>query len=70
MMQSDPIHGSLGPKEIKIEDLTAEQQYEVKLRGMKPVVNKIEKEMDDTIDSIKTAEEITGNKFPDMKKKD
>lgn len=75
MIQSDPIHGSLGPKKIDMDDLTPEQQFEESQRRKKPVVFKDDKEQTvDTADSIKWAEENTGQKFPeptpkeDMKK--
>lgn len=71
MIQSDPIHGSLGPKKIDLDDLTPEQQFEEKQRRKKPVVFKDDKDqVVDTADSIKWAEENTGSKFPEYVKKE
>ena len=70
MIQSDPIHGSLGPKKIDMDDLTPEQQFEEKQRRKKPVVFKDDKDQVDTVDSIKWAEENTGSKFPEYVKKE
>lgn len=71
MIQSDPIHGSLGPKKIDMDDLTPEQQFEEKQRRKKPVVFKDDKDqVVDTADSIKWAEENTGSKFPEYVKKE
>tara|TARA_B100000513_G_C11824332_1_gene160163 strand:- start:123 stop:608 length:486 start_codon:yes stop_codon:yes gene_type:complete len=44
MIQSDPIHGSLGPAKIKMDDLTPEQQFEEAQRRKTPVVFKDDKE--------------------------
>ena len=44
MIQSDPIHGSLGPAKIKMEDLTPEQQFEEGQRRKSPAVFKEDKE--------------------------
>jgi hypothetical protein len=44
MIQSDPIHGSLGPAKIKMDDLTPEQQFEEAQRRKAPVVFKDDKE--------------------------
>ena len=66
MIQSDPIHGSLGEPKIKMEDLTPEQQFEEAQRRKTPVVFKDDPEqVTDTAESIKWAEENTGGKFPE-----
>jgi hypothetical protein len=66
MIQSDPIHGSLGEPKIKMEDLTPEQQFEEAQRRKSPVVFKDDPEqVTDNADSIKWAEENTGGKFPE-----
>ena len=44
MIQSDPIHGSIGEPKIKMEDLTPEQQFEESQRRKTPQVFKDDKE--------------------------
>ena len=44
MIQSDPIHGSLGAPKVKMEDLTPEQQFEESQRRKTAVVFKDDKE--------------------------
>lgn len=66
MVQSDPIHGSLGVPKPPMSDLTPEQQFEQSQRDKKPQVYKDDKEqVTDTENSIKIAEEITGGKMPE-----
>ena len=65
-VQSDPIHGSLGPDKAKRADLTPEQQFEWDQRRVKKheLVDDPE-EVTNTNDSIAAAEKITGFKMPD-----
>ena len=66
MAQSDPIHGSLGAKKAKREDLTEEQKFEYDQRRIKPAVYTDDKEqVVDTLDSLKTAEGIVGASMAD-----
>ena len=66
MIQSDPIHGSLGEPKIAMRDLKPEQQFEESQRRKVPVVFKDDKEqVTDTEESIKWAEENTGGSFPE-----
>jgi len=66
MAQSDPIHGSLGPRKAKRGDLTPEQQFEFDQRRVPEVIFKDESEtVTHTNDSIKAAEAITGKTMVD-----
>lgn len=66
LVQSDPIHGSLGGPKPNVEDLTAEQLFEEMLRRKKPQVFKDDKEsVTWTDESIKWAEENTGGRMPE-----
>lgn len=62
--ESDPIYGSLGPPKIDPFDLTAEQRFELKQRGMKPQAIVLDKHVIETDESIKTAEKLVGAKMP------
>ena len=63
-VQSDPIHGSLGPPPPPAaEDLTPEQQFELKQRGMRPLELEDSEEVVDTHNSVKVAEGIVGAKM-------
>ena len=63
-IQSDPIHGSLGPPKVPLDDLTPEQAFEEKQRRMPAPDLKDDKETTiDTADSIKTAEKLVGAKM-------
>lgn len=64
--ESDPIHGSLGPRKAKRQDLTPEQQFEYDQRRVPEVTFKDEPEtVDHTNDSIKAAEAIVGASMAD-----
>ena len=64
-VQSDPIHGSLGPPKAKREDLTVEQQFEWDQRRIKaPKLVDEEETVGVTNQSIKIAEGIVGAKMP------
>jgi hypothetical protein len=72
-VESDPIHGSLGPPPVKMEDLTPEQQFEEGQRRMPPAKYTPAEEVTVTDNSIKIAEELVGDKMasptgPDAKK--
>ena len=72
-MRSDPIHGSLGPPPVKMEDLTSDQQFEEAQRRMPPAKYTPDEDVVDTDNSMKIAEELTGEKMasptgPDAKK--
>lgn len=65
MAQSDPVHGSLGPKKAKREDLTEEQKFEYDQRRKKAAVYADDKDNVDTMESLKTAEGIVGGSMTD-----
>ena len=63
---SDPIKGSLGWPAIPMENLTPEQQFEESQRRMPaPVLVDDPEQVTATLNSIKTAEGITGGAFQD-----
>ena len=66
-LKSDLIHGSAGgPPPPKMEDLTPEQQFELKQRLKKPLELVPSKDPEDTAgidDALKAAEEIVGHKW-------
>lgn len=63
-MQSDPIHGSLGPPPFRKYEPNDEQKLENELRQYKPIEYDHEQEtVYDTENSIKTAEAIVGDKM-------
>merc|ERR1712178_437972 len=63
---SDPIHGSLGPRKAKRQDLTPEQQFEQDQRNTPAKEFKDEEvTVDHTNGSIKAAEAIVGAKMVD-----
>jgi hypothetical protein len=63
-MESDPIHGSLGPPGGRKIELTPEEKLEEELRQYRPITYEHEHDtVVDTNNSIKIAETITGNKM-------
>lgn len=64
-MKSDPIKGSLGWPVVPLPDLDAEQALEVEMMAKKPVKYTESDLVKETLNSLKKAEEITGEKFPD-----
>ena len=65
-LDSDPIHGSLGPPAVDIHDLTPEQAFEENLRRKKAQVFQDEKDSTvETRESIDTAEKLTGQRMAD-----
>jgi len=62
---SDPIKGSLGWPSIPMEDLTPEQQFEVKQRNARPLKLVDDADVTATLKSVQQAESIVGGKFPD-----
>lgn len=62
--RSDPVYGSLGPPKVDPFDLTAEQRFELKQRGLKPVPIVLDEHIQATDASIKTAEKMVGASMP------
>ena len=59
-LKSDPIHGSLGPPVVNINDLGPEAAFEESQRRMPPPVYTDDEDVTTTANSIKKAEGITG----------
>ena len=65
-VQSDPIHGSLGPPPTRIVEPTPEQKFEAEQRLFKPRTYTDDPDVVDvTANSIKIAETLTKTKFPE-----
>lgn len=60
---SDPIHGSLGPPPVAVEDLTDSQKFEYHLRHIKPMPIKDDAEHTDSLSSLAWAEKSMGLKL-------
>jgi hypothetical protein len=63
-VESDPIHGSLGPPKVKLDDLLPDQQFEERQRRMPPAKFEDSEDVKTTTNSIKIAEELVGDKMP------
>jgi len=61
LLQSDPIHGSLGEPSLSRADLTPAQQFEFDQRNKKPIHYELSDEVKDNFNSIKMAEAIVGD---------
>ena len=57
---SDPIHGSLGPPPIKLENLSAAARFEYEMRNQKPQPIVLDEDVINTGKSIKVAEDDIG----------
>lgn len=62
-LESDPIHGSLGPPKVDINDLDGAAAFEEKQRRMPPATFKDDEDVTTTTNSIKEAEKITKGKM-------
>jgi hypothetical protein len=62
-LNSDPIHGSLGPPKVDMKDLDGAAAFEKKQRSMPPAKFTDDEDVTTTTNSIKKAEGLTGGKM-------
>lgn len=62
-LESDPIHGSLGPPKVDMKDLGEAAAFEEKQRRMPPAKYEDDEDVKTTMNSIKKAEKLTDGKM-------